>query len=96
MMKYKYIPIIFFEFYLSFTVLLFAFGPWDYKVDNGLILYSYLIGAQLALYIGYQIGLKRINANTTINSINEPLRRALIGKTFPVVYLPEKPKNINY
>lgn len=54
----KLLPIIFFEIYLTITVILFAFGPWDWGIDNPLILYPYLLGSQIALYLGYITGLK--------------------------------------
>jgi hypothetical protein len=41
----------------------------------------------------YKIGIKNYNGSRTINSITEPLRRALIGRTFNVIYLPEKPES---
>ncbi len=56
-LKGKYTPIIFFEIYLTFTVLLFIFGPWDWGIENPMILYLYLIGAQLFLFTGYKSGL---------------------------------------
>lgn len=46
-------PIFFFIAYLSFTIFLFAYGPWPYPVKNGLPLYTYLALAHLALFTGY-------------------------------------------
>jgi len=46
-------PIIFFVVYLNLTVFLFAFGPWEYPVDNGHGLYLFLALAHLALLFGY-------------------------------------------
>ncbi|MBN1919615.1 MAG: hypothetical protein JW892_00095 [Anaerolineae bacterium] len=46
-------PIVFFLTYLSLTVLLFAFGPWPYPVQNGAKLYFYLFCTHVALLIGY-------------------------------------------
>jgi hypothetical protein len=53
-------PIFFFEIYLSLTVILFAFGPWHWPVNNDLELYGYLIAVQVFLFLGYAVGvLKR-------------------------------------
>lgn len=46
-------PLVFFLTYLSLTVLLFAFGPWPYPVQDGAKLYFYLFCAHVALLIGY-------------------------------------------
>ena len=46
-------PIIFFIIYLSVTVILFAYGPWDWPVEDGLKLYIFLSLAHLALFSGY-------------------------------------------
>ena len=46
-------PIVFFLVYLSLTVFLFAFGPWQYPVGNGHRLYLFLVLAHLALLLGY-------------------------------------------
>ncbi|MEO6731754.1 MAG: hypothetical protein ABIN01_11110 [Ferruginibacter sp.] len=59
----KYVPIIFFEIYLTFTVLLFFYGPWDWGIDNGPILLLYLMGSQLALLLGYISGIRHLKPN---------------------------------
>src|SRR5947209_16926019 len=46
-------PIIFFIGYLTFTVILFAVGPWDWPILNGAKLYIFLVLAHLALFLGY-------------------------------------------
>jgi len=46
-------PIIFFITYLSFTVFLFAKGPWLWPIRDGTKLYSFLAFAHLALFLGY-------------------------------------------
>jgi len=40
--------------YLLFSVLLFATSAWNYPIDNPVLFYGYLAGAQLALYLGYR------------------------------------------
>jgi hypothetical protein len=52
-------PIIFFVTYLTVTVLLFAFGPWPYRVNNGVKLYTFLAAAHIALLTGYLSVIKR-------------------------------------
>ena len=47
------LPIIFFLTYLALTIILFAFGPWPYPVQNGAKLYLYLFCAHGALLFGY-------------------------------------------
>ena len=46
-------PIVFFVTYLTFTVLFFALGPFDYPVSNPVSLYLFLGLAHLALIAGY-------------------------------------------
>jgi hypothetical protein len=55
----RLLPIVFFEAYLAGTVLLFAFGPWPFPVDNGTRLYTFLALAHLALLFGYLRGIRR-------------------------------------
>jgi len=38
---------------LTFSVVVFAFGPWHYPVSNPLSLFAYLIAGQLFLAVGY-------------------------------------------
>jgi hypothetical protein len=46
-------PMLCVQAYLTFSVLLFAFGPWRWPVSNPVTLYLFLILAQLALWFGY-------------------------------------------
>jgi hypothetical protein len=50
-------PLIFFQVYLSGTLLLFAFGPWNWYVPNPVALYGFLIGSQCAILTGYLLAL---------------------------------------
>jgi hypothetical protein len=88
--KVKLIPIIFFELFLSFTVLLFAFGPWEWPIKNNVLLYSYLIGAQIFLFLGYNFGIKRIRGKRTfappIKFINLSIIVSLI-MAIPLIYV---------
>ena len=49
----RLLPIVFFLAYLNFTVFLFAYGPWDWPVQNGGKLYVFLSLAHLFLFLGY-------------------------------------------
>lgn len=49
----KFTPILIVQSYLSFTVLVFAFGPWPWDVGNPITLYTYLFLVQVALLLGY-------------------------------------------
>lgn len=46
-------PIIFFTAYLTFTVVLFAVGPFEFPVENPYSLYLFLAAAHAALLFGY-------------------------------------------
>jgi hypothetical protein len=49
-------PIVLVECYLSFTVFVFAFGPWSWPIRNPVTLYTYLFVVQVALLFGYLSG----------------------------------------
>lgn len=51
--KNLYIPIIAVEIYLIFTVILYIFGPWEWKTNKPILLYSMLILFQGSLALGY-------------------------------------------
>jgi hypothetical protein len=52
----RLLPIIFFELYLTGTVLLYAFGPWTFPMEDTTELYLFLAGAHVALLLGYLQG----------------------------------------
>lgn len=71
-------PIIFFQLYLSFTVLIFLFGPWPWDVENSVSLYSYLLSAQISILIGYLLswpGLKKYNSESFKEKNNQSFSR---------------------
>lgn len=53
-------PLIFFEFYLGLTILLFFFGPWPWNVDSPVFLATYLVAAQVFVGSGYLMAWRRI------------------------------------
>ena len=48
-----YLPIIFLLTWLISTVLVFNFGPYDYKITNTLSFYVYLTFIHIAIFLGY-------------------------------------------
>ena len=52
-------PIVIFELYLNFGLLLFFFGPLDYQVLHPVLLPLYLIAAHVCLYLGYRTAIRR-------------------------------------
>jgi hypothetical protein len=51
-----YFPIIFLLCWLGFTIFIFAFGPYKYKIIHPFAFYSYLLAIHLALFLGYLRG----------------------------------------
>ena len=49
----RYFPIVFFQIFLTFTIVVFAFGPWDWPINNPLTLYAFLIAVQGMFLLGY-------------------------------------------
>lgn len=56
--KIQFIPIVFLMIWLLSTIFFFEFGPYSYPVENKNLLYFYLGGVHLALFIGYIRGAK--------------------------------------
>ena len=46
-------PLIFFEFYLTLTIILFFFGPWPWGEESPILLTTYLVAAQVFIGAGY-------------------------------------------
>lgn len=59
-------PIVFFVLYLSFTVLLFAYGPWRYPMDHTSGLYVFLACSHFALLMGYLSAIFRTPASSKV------------------------------
>jgi hypothetical protein len=51
-------PMYFMQGYLSFTVFAFAEGPWPWPVKDAPLLYLHLFAYQVALWLGYRLGLR--------------------------------------
>ena len=52
-------PLIFFEFYFLSSLATFIFGPVEFQISNPLTLYSYAILGQIAIAIGYWVGITK-------------------------------------
>lgn len=62
-------PLIFFEFYLGLSILLFFFGPWPWEVDNSALLVAYLVTAQIFILFGYLLAWRHIRlTHSTVDS----------------------------
>jgi hypothetical protein len=55
----RLLPIVVVLSYLTFTVVLFILGPWQFPVDNPFPLYLFLTLAHAALLLGYLTGIRR-------------------------------------
>ncbi len=69
----KYMPLIICGGFFFVSILLFAFGPFEWNITNALKLYSFLGLSLLSLIIGYILGVKiprkKTNSNFDINHI---------------------------
>jgi hypothetical protein len=79
-------PIVFFEAYLTLTVLLFAFGPWPWEVSNPVTLYGFLILAQAALLAGYLTAARKHPRPSIITW--KPSRWVVVSLLFNFAWLP--------
>lgn len=57
----RYLPIVLIQIYLSFTLLLYTFGPLKWDTQNVLSTYCYLLLYQLSLGFGYIYGIKKVS-----------------------------------
>jgi len=68
-------PILVIQAYLWFTVAVFAWGPWNWRVEEPWKIYTFLTLAHLALFLGYLLGIRkevhayagRLSASSLIN-----------------------------
>lgn len=63
----KYVPLILFELYLIFTLMLFRFGAIEWKLKNGTLFYLLIISYHIAFIVGY-IGVTWYNRKKIINN----------------------------
>lgn len=53
-------PLIFFQAYLTIILLLFFYGPWPWPIDDSSFIYTYLILAQIFIFLGYLASRNRV------------------------------------
>jgi hypothetical protein len=61
-----YFPIIFLLCWLSFTILVFMYGPYKYKLVKPFIFYTYLLAVHLALLFGYIRGQRSLGRGSRV------------------------------
>lgn len=81
-------PLIFFELYLTVTLLFFFFGPWPWKIGSPVQLATYLVAAQVFIGSGYLLAWRRVRRThgAGLSAVQAPqvvagivfLKRALI------------------
>jgi len=79
-------PLLFFQCYLTFSLLLFFEGPWPWDVDQPHLLAGYLLAAQAIIAVGYWMSWKGVRTSIVAGAEREQeiertigvLRRALI------------------
>ena len=84
-------PIIFFQIYLTVSVLTFAFGPMAWPVSNPWQLYTFLFLAQVGLFVGYRSAI-RVQPRSASTKIRVPVMVTVslvfnylwIGKTYQI------------
>jgi hypothetical protein len=54
------LPLLFFQVYLSVTVALFFWGPWPWNPEEPVLLFAYLMGAQIAIAVGYLLSWRAV------------------------------------
>jgi len=62
MTRHLMLPMRIVQTYLCFTVVLYAVGPLRWPTHNPVLLYTFLLAAQFALYLGYRISMNSIEA----------------------------------
>ena len=88
--KVQFIPIVILMLWLLSTIFLFEFGPYIYPVKNKNLLYFYLCGVHIALFMGYIRGTKTIMLDHIRKyKVKEILNFFMIGSAlFLLVNLP--------
>jgi hypothetical protein len=56
----RLMPILFFEIWLTVTLLSFLWGPWDYSNDNYLQITLYALMGQILLFLGYLSAIRSV------------------------------------
>ena len=59
-------PLLFFQVYLSITVWLFFYGPWPWEVGQPVLLFVYLVAAQVCIAAGYLLAWRRVGGEVAL------------------------------
>lgn len=76
-----YLPLIMVEAYLLFTIVLYQFGPLDWKTENEGLFWFFLLMYHAAFILGYLLSIKKINlapARHSLKSLNPKVYRGII------------------
>lgn len=74
-------PLVFFQGYLLFTVILFFAGPWPWEVRDPVLLVVYLLAAQVIIALGYGMSWKGVRGAI----VDELAREREIERTIAVL-----------
>lgn len=69
--KILYKPIIFIHIYLFIILMLYVFGPYDWKTENPFLFYLYILIIEIILHVGY---IKTINKKYNKYLFNEYIK----------------------
>jgi hypothetical protein len=90
----RHAPILFFQVYLTGSIFAFAFGPVNYDIANPLTLYTYVGLGQVAILLGYQLGIAKSPRRYT--GYITPRNLLQITILFTVILLPITLQYRNY
>jgi hypothetical protein len=75
-------PLIFFEFYLALTVILFFFGPWPWGEESPILLAIYLVAAQVFIGVGYLLAWRRVRQTHEADASSVRAQKVDLGIVF--------------
>lgn len=75
--RYLMLPMRIVQVYLCLTVALYVLGPLRWPTHNPVLLYTFLLAAQFALYLGYRISMNNIEAPQVLRHDTTAFRRIL-------------------
>jgi len=84
----QYIPLIICGGFFLFTILVFVFGPFDWKINNGFNLYSFLFFSVLALVTGYILAVKKGKVTNSKLNVNTNNILILCAFVYLILYIP--------
>lgn len=66
--KALYIPIAYVQLYLTATILLYILGPLEWKSQNPVMLFSFILLSQALLFFGYMLEMNKMTKRNTVNN----------------------------